>query len=51
MYVYTHVYVYIMIIINSASINCMIVYTSRCVRVILAQGSCESSLHRSHVNG
>ena len=38
MYVYIYIYIYI-------------VYTSRFVRVILAQGPCKSSLHRSNFNG
>ena len=30
--------------------RCFIVYTSRCVRVILAQGPCKDYLHRSNFN-
>ena len=30
---------------------CVVVYTSRCVRVLFAQGPCQYSLHRSNVNG
>ena len=49
---YTYIYIYIYILCTESECNGpRLVYTSRFVRVILAQGPCSSSPYRSKFNG
>ena len=51
-YIYIYIYMYQTALANSTSL-CIIkaANISRFVRVILAQGPCKSSMHRSNFNG